>query len=299
MRAALHAMFGFFVTGLCTISCSSSERIDKETQLTLALASETEVPAELDGFTLRVLSMRTGELRFSQDYFPKSGRDFPTTLAVVPMDEESLSSPLRIELEGRKGGTVFLRRRAIVSYFKGRNLLLSMPLRMACFQFTDCGPNKTCSGGECVDARIEPDKLLDFDERRVFGQDGACFDEQACLESIAEVAVDDDCSFAIPGDVPEGMGNLAIRWAVAPSRVLGLDAGDPQEGWTRIGSGRGKLSKGVCDSHFQRRGPDGALLVPDWAEKVYFAASCPSKTSAVPACFSKRTLHSGIGAVVP
>jgi hypothetical protein len=299
MMQPMRVILGSMAACLLAMSCSSADKVDNETQLTLALSSETEVPKELDAFTLRVISSRTGELRFSQDYFPKSGRDFPTTLAVIPMDEGSLASPLRIELEGRKGATVFLRRQSIVSYFKGRNLLLSLPLRMACFKFADCGPNGTCAGGQCVDAQVQPDKLLDYEERIVFGKEGACFDEQACLGSIAPVSVEDDCSFAIPVDVPEDMGNVAIRWAAAPSRVLGLDAGDPLEGWTRTGRGRGRLSKGVCDSHFQRRGPDGALLVPDWAEKVYFAASCRAKIATVPPCFSKTTLHAGIGAIVP
>jgi hypothetical protein len=275
-------------------SCAS---VDDKTQITVALSSETEIPKELDSFALRVFSTRTGELRFSQDYFPSSGRDFPTTLAVVPLDERSLGSPIRIELEGRQGGNVFLRRQSVLSYFEGRNILLRMPLRMACFQFKDCGPNATCAGGECVPVEVPASALVDFDPKYVFGEAKTCFDEEACLTEEVEVDVADDCTFAIPAGVPERQGNVAIRWAAAPARILGLDADEPQEGWTRLGPDRGKLSRGACDSHFQRRGGDGALLVPDWAKTVYFSPTCASKSALVPHCFSSKTQHSGIGAL--
>lgn len=288
----------FLLAALAVLGAvGSCAPVDRKTQITVALASETEIPQELDAFVLRVLSTRTGELRFSNDYSPTSGRDFPTTLAVIPVDEDSLGSPVRIELEGLKNGRVFLRRQAVISYSEGRNLLLSMPLRMACFQFRDCGPSATCAGGECVPVKVEPSSLADYDPGLVFGSEGACFDEEACLPDGIEVEVREDCSFAIPAGVPSGTGNVSIQWAVAPNRILALDADDAQEGWTRLADDRGRLSKGVCDSHFQRRGSDGLLLVPDFAERVYFSASCASKTSRRPYCLSARTQHAGIGAI--
>ena len=283
----------------CAVAVAGCAPVDRETQITLALESETEIPAELDSFAVRVFATRTGELRFSRDYFPKSGREFPTTLAVIPFDEDSLDGPLRIEVEGRKGGAAFLQRRSVLSYFKGRNVLLSLPLRMACFQFRDCGPNATCSGGQCVSAAVDPRALVDFEPRLVFAEAGSCFDEQACLAGSPEVKLEEDCTFAIPADLPEDRGNVSIRWAAAPARLLGLESADPQEGWTRPAKDRGRLSQGACDSHFQRRGPDGQLLVPDRATAVHFSAACPSKTRRAPTCFSQRTLHSGIGAISP
>lgn len=281
---------------LGAVGCGS---VDKQTQVTVALSSETEIPKELDSFAVRVFSTRTGELRFASDYYPKSGREFPTTLAVIPFDDDALESPVRIELEGRVGTTTFLRRQSVVSYVRGRNLLLTMPLRMACFQYKECGPNATCSGGQCVASTVDTSKLVDFDERFVFGRAGACFDEEACLPGIAEVKVEADCSFAIPVDVELGRGNVSIRWAAAPSRVLALDEGDAQEGWVRLSKDRGKLSQGACDSHFGRLGDDGKPLVADKAESVYFTAGCVTKTSLVPYCVSEKTQHAGIGAVVP
>jgi len=279
--------------------------VDRQTQVTVALASETEIPKELDSFSLRVFSTKTGDLRFEQTYFPKSGRDFPTTLAVIPADEDSLESPLRIEIEGRKEGSApFLKRQAVLSYVKGRNILLSMPLRMACFQFRDCGPNDTCVGGQCAPAQVDASLLAEFDENMVFGRPGACFEEEKCLDDRSEVIIESDCTFAIPqgegGSVPDlETGNIAIRWDAAPSRLLALDEGDAQEGWTRDALARGRLSQGACDSHFRRTGLDGKPLVADWAKNIYFSPACRRKTGRVPYCVSPVTEHAGIGAVRP
>lgn len=292
------AAAGALALALATAAgCSSA---DRQTQITLALSTETKVPEELDAFVLQVINTKTGDLRFSQTYYPTSGNDFPTTLAVIPIDEDSLASPLRVELQGLRGSEVFLRREAVISYFKGRNLLLTMPLKMACFQFKDCGAGSTCAGGQCVDSTVTPSALPDYASRYVFGKDNAdCFDEQACLPGGVEVQVDADCTFPIPAGAATGQGNVSIRWAAAPSRILSLDEGDLQQGWTRLSDGRGQLSQGACDSHFQKTGADGKLLVADWAEKVYFTSACATKSALVPYCFSQTTGHAGIGALSP
>ena len=278
------------------VPAASCRAVDRETQVTVALSTETRIPAELDAFAVRVFNVRTGELRFAQDYFPESGRDFPTTLAVVPADEDSLDGPIRVELEGRSQGALTLRRTAVIGYVEGRNLLLAMPLRMACFQFRDCGVGATCVGGRCVPSEQGGDALVDYDPRYVFPVAGSCFDEERCLAQALEVTVaETDCSFPLPpGDV-----NVAIRWSAAPERLLALDAEDGREGWTRLEAGRGRLSQGACDAHFRRVGPDGQLLVSDWAQKVYVATGCAPKTLLVPACFSATTGQAGVGAVVP
>ena len=284
---------------LLTVALGAGCAVDKETQITVALSSETEIPKELDSFSVHVISTRTGELRFSQDYFPTSGREFPTTLAVIPLDKDSIGSPLRIELEGRKQGATFLRRVSVISYFEGRNILLTMPLRMACFQFRDCGPNATCAGGQCVPAEVATDAVVDFDSKLVFPSDAAsCFDEEKCLDAPVPVQVAPDCTFPLPA-AGAGEGNVSIRWAAAAERILALDEGNAQEGWVRLSAERGRLSQGACDSHFGRLGNDGKPLVADSARTVYFSAGCPSKTSRVPYCYSQVTQHAGVGALRP
>lgn len=281
-----------FIALTLLASCSS---VDEETQVTVALESETEVPKELDAFVVRVLSTRTGELRFSQTYVAENGNRFPTTLAVIPANEDSLESPVRIEVEGRKAERTFLKRVSTVSYVRGRNLLLNIALRMACFQFRDCGPTQTCAGGQCVSADVPAATLPDYEPRLVFAEPGqACFDEEACLASSEVVKVEEDCTFP----VPEGDANVAIRWDAAPGRLLALESEDPQEGWSRVANGLGRLSQGACDSHFRRTLPGSAeRLVPDWARQVYVAPGCAPKTRTVPYCRSSVTGHAGIGAV--
>lgn len=293
--------FSLVAGSVLTLLGQGCAKVDNETQITVALEAETEVPAELDSFAIRVSSTRTGELRFSRDYFPNSGREFPTTLAVIPLDESSLDGPIRIDIEGRKGGATFLRRQSVVSYLRNRNMLLTLPLRMACFQFKDCGPNQTCAGGQCIGAEVDAKTLPDYDDALVFGRaNSSCFDEEQCLDAKTEIVVNDDCTFDLQGltsSSDQEQGNVSIRWAAAPKRLLALDANDEIEGWKRIDASRGQLSKGICDSHFRRRDAQGELLVPDWAEKVYFTSNCKSKTRKQPYCFSAKTQHAGIGKV--
>jgi hypothetical protein len=290
----MNKRYAFLLLALLASGCSSP---DRETQITVGLASETEVPKELDSFTIKVFRERDNDLRFKQDYFPTNGRDFPTTLGVIPADEESFDTPLRIELEGRQGSQTFLRRVAVVSYRRGKNVLLNMPLRMACFQFEGCGAGQTCAGGQCVPTAVDAEALPEFQARSFFPTEGACFDEDKCLAASQVVSVEADCSFAVPAGVELASGNVSIRWAAAPSRILALEAEDAQEGWVRTSLTRGKLSQGACDSHFQKRGPDGKLLVADWAKEVLVSPTCASKRQSVPFCVSKTTAHSGIGAV--
>ncbi len=174
-----------------------------------------------------------------------------------------------------------------------------MPLRMACFQFQDCGPNSTCAGGECVPAEVDATKLPTYDDSIFFPKEGACFDEERCLASAQVVTVNADCTFSLPPGTTDTNGNVAIQWAAAPARLLALESEDKQEGWTRLGPGRGKLSQGACDSHFQVLGPDGQPKVKDWAKQVFFAGTCRSKVATVPYCVSKATGHAGIGAILP
>lgn len=297
MKRLVRVLAPLAFVSVAAASCSS---VDRQTQITVALASETEIPKELDSFAVRVTSTRTGELRFSKDYYPTSGREFPTTLAVIPFDEDALKSPLQIEIEGRQNGVTFLDRKSIVSYVKDRNILLTLPLRMACFKFRTCGANETCVGGECVPADVDATKLPDFDERIVFGTKSSdCFDEEACLRDPVEVPVGTDCTFPLPSGAPVEKGNVSIRWQAAPARLLALESDDSREGWERLSSTIGKLSQGACDSHLGRLGPDQKPLVADVAEKVYFSNSCTAKHKTQPFCFSSKTGHAGIGAVIP
>lgn len=271
-----------------TCSCVST---DRTTQITIALASETLVPTELSRLSIRITDAR-GSLTYANDYEVLEPSFFPTTLAVVPAGEESFDGPLRIELvaSGAKGA-VQLQRTAVLAYARGRNLLLPMPLRMACVNFRSCGADQTCRGGQCVDATVGNQELTDFDEDQIFpSSDTACFDEAACLAGAREVPVAADCSLDVPPT-----GNVGLVWAAAPSRVLALQSGDALEGWTRQPDGKGLLSRGACASLLDPEIDPAKREVPDRALAAYTSAACAAKSALQPFCRAADG-HSGVGA---
>ena len=294
------------VVGLLAAAPACS--VDHDTQITVAIASEAEVPNELAAFRVTVTVTGQTVPRFQQVYNPTDGKDFPTTLAVIPVDEDSLGKPVEVKIEGWLAGTEnntdttppALTRTSIASYVEGRNLLLAMPLRMACLGFAQCASGQTCAGGQCVAATVASASLPNFAESLLSSTAPSCFDEDSCLaaKSLVDVVdhagAADDCTFPIPSkDV-----NVAIRWADAPARLLTLDSGDATEGWTATSDAIGKLSQGVCNSHFQRKDAQGNLIVSDWAKQVYVTTGCPAKTSTTPYC--KNEPHQvGIGATSP
>ncbi|RYZ68560.1 MAG: hypothetical protein EOP08_00230 [Proteobacteria bacterium] len=282
------ALTAGFCLGLGVLACVVR---DESTQITIAFASETAVPSELDDLTVKITDAR-GSVTYLNDYEVRDPAFFPTTLAVVPANDESFEGPIRVEVEGRGAkGAVRLQRSAILAYSKGRNLLLPMPLRMACVNFPDCGAGRTCRGGQCVDAIVGDTELRDFVETEVFARPGgACFDEAACLRGAARVDVSADCTFPMAGD-----GNVALVWEAAPTRLLLLTAGDAQEGWTRQSPERGQLSRGACVSLLDPETDVQKREVPDRALEVFVADACPEKTAAVPYCPAADG-HSGIGA---
>lgn len=295
------------VTSAVAWAIASSACVDKDrsTQITIALAAETSIPRELDTVEVVVRAGDGSEI-YRSDYPVTYPRFFPTTLAIVPRDDDSLDRPVTIEVRGYKAATgsgqVF--RRAVVPFFKGRTLLVPMPLRMACFDFTDCGADQSCAGGRCVPALLDATKLADFDEARVFGSlpDAACFDEAACLGVGTTLPIAADCTFALPpGPIdPDGSrhANVAIRWAAAPSRVIGLDGDDAVEGWTRVDDVTGKLSPGVCDSLQDPQTDPARRRVPNQALEAQLSIACATKTHDRPYCPAPDG-HTGIGTANP
>jgi hypothetical protein len=259
------------------VALSSGCKEDRETQITVAISSETKVPDEIDALEVVVTDFQGSE-RARNTNNVDFQTFFPTTLAVIPRSSASLDHAVQIDVRAVKGKTNVVLRRALVSFVEGRTLLLPMPLRMACFAIESCGPNQTCAGGTCVDADKDGKDLLDFDPALVFGdQDGGdCFDEDQCLPTSTEVPLGDPkaCTFTIPDS---GTVNVSIRWAAAANRVIALEAEDPEEGWTREGPTVGKLSKGVCKALVDQAPVNKAL-------GVFVSNVCPPKRATQPYC---------------
>ena len=274
---------------------------DNSTQITVALSSETEIPKELDTVEVVVTDAK-GSQAWRYEYPVRFPRFFPTTLAIVPRDDDSLDRPVTIEVRGYKSTSsdrqVF--RRAVVPFVKGRTLLVPMPLRMACFNFADCRGSETCAGGRCVPAQLDASALPDFREELVFGglPNAACFDEALCLGDAKPITVGADCTFALPGaEANSGettQVNVAIRWAAADGRIIALEGDDPVEGWTRVDARTGKLSPGVCESLLDPEPDATRRRVPDRALDARISTACASKTHEHPPCPSGDG-HSGAG----
>ncbi len=299
MKRLAHRLGGAAVAlGLAVVGCSAT---DDKTQLTLVLTSETEIPKELDALAIRVTAAN-GSTVYANTYTVKEPSFFATTLALIPASEDSLKGPVTVEIDGISAGVVGVKRRAIVSYSKGRTLMVPMPLRMACFSFKDCGATGTCAGGTCQPATLDAERPPDFDQRFVFEDDRAkCFDEDACLASSQPVKVEADCTFQLPAVTEPGArptANVSIRWAAAAGRVIALDHGDEVEGWS-LAPGRpgiGKLSAGVCASLLDAEPDPKKRAVPDRALDARVSTRCPAKLPTQPYCRRPDSRQAGIGA---
>lgn len=269
------------------VALLSGCRVDRETQLTLAITSETKVPDEIDSLEVIVTDYE-GSVRSNYPNPVKYQTFFPATLAIIPESSASLGPAVQIEVHATKNDSHIVSRKALVSFVEGRTLLLPMPLKMACFAIEDCGATQTCAGGTCIDANQDADKLPYFDPSLVFGDDagGDCFDEGECLPTSMEVPLGDPkaCTFEIPDSATV---NVSIRWAAAKDRVIALDAEDPQEGWTRQSSTVGKLSPGVCKALVEQNPVNKALA-------VLVSNTCPPKRATQPYCSG-----GGIGVDLP
>jgi hypothetical protein len=266
----------------------SCENKDTVTQISVAMSSETEIPRELNRLQIVVRS-GNGSTASDITHEVELPAFFPKTLTVIPRDEDALKQPVEVFMRGtlRAGGgeVDVVLRRAIVSYVEGRAILLPMPLRMACFHIYSCRDDETCSGGECVPARVDSERLNDFDRRFVFGSAAGseCFDENRCLASSTATAVDfGTCEFPLPpgsaaGERPQV--NASIEWAAAPERIIVLDEGDAQEGWTVVSPTTGRLSRGVCDALRKQ-----ASETPNKANALFLSTQCPSKRALQPSC---------------
>jgi hypothetical protein len=283
---------------VCLVATAACSAVDNRTQITVVLETETEIPKELTSFTLSVNSNTAGAA-FYQVYTPKSGKEFPSTFSIVPASADSLDSPITVDIEGKNGNKVLIKRKAIVSYLKNRGLLLRMPLRMACYGQVGCREDQTCVGGDCVSPTVDASALREFVSTEVFGAGvSTCFNEDRCLASPQALAIQDDCTFQLPAGTTQNVGNVSVRWFDAPKRIIALTGEDSREGWVRVSASVGKLSDGVCHSYLDNRSGMPRKRVPEVATEVYFSSACPTHTAATPFCFSKLE-HAGIGTEVP
>jgi hypothetical protein len=286
-------------TIISTISVSGSgcAQPDTETQITVGLTSEALIPRELDKMKVSIKSA-DGTQKFFQEYDNINNRTFPGTAAVIPGGKDSLSGPLTIEVRGFSGNDEVLTRRSRLSYVPGRNIVIPMPLRMACFNKL-CSADESCAGGVCKKVETLPaDSLRVYKESEIKGDLGVdCFDEMACIANAKRVEVtitrpsasaslyEYECTFPV---IPGSNSNVSIRWAAADNRVIVLDEGDGEEGWTLSkDKTTGKLAPGICAAYADPKPfKDPLRAVYDRALDVAVSSSakCLAKSVKLPFC---------------
>lgn len=256
---------------------------EQPTALVVAISSEAKVPVEVDRMDLTIT--RGGSQKYHREYNLRKGDRLPGTLTLSRGDDSSavVDITVRARLEnGESKKTWRVVRRAILGFSDEKTKLLRMPLRYSCFDFPEiCKDNETCIGGVCKSAVVNVEELPEFEtndqvvkelDPTKAPKEGSdeCFVPEVCLAAAVPFAhVKGECSYPVNFD--SGHGNLAMRWAATPGRLVVLDQ-DPEEGYT-IKDKVATLSAGLCLAL-----DDGRAL------QVLADGTCKTKTPAQPIC---------------
>lgn len=249
---------------------TSGCRTKDPTALVVAISSEAPPPKEIDALEVEV--DRDGSVTFFHQYPLVQGeQDFarlPGTLTLQNDTGEDPGTPLTITVRAQHQGKERVIRRAVLGFVSEKTKLLRVPLRYSCVDFPDsCDEGQTCSGGRCVDAHVDANKLPDYKDELVFGMPGAeggsggdpnsCFDQGAgaCFadaQPIDLASIDGaPCEIPVPSGAAPGRINFAAHWALSddPSRLVVLEQ-DPDEGWTYADASQttARLASGICQA---------------------------------------------------
>ena len=193
-------------------------------------------------------------------------------------------------------------RRSRQPFIKDEILFLPMPLKYSCFDVACEGEDKTCKGGRCVDATIDPATLPRYSPDLVDGTGGACFRVAECLGAAGPAQVVDaaTCTYAVPNtpSAPElpiehpvpalGEGvNVEIVWDGGLNREV-LDK-DAEEGFTIPDPTKPqqfRLAPGLCDMvhGFTLDGDGNETPTAHRISAVRTSGLCRAKTPTQPIC---------------
>jgi hypothetical protein len=248
----------------------------KQTEYVAGVSTQVQVPRDLK--TIRVDLSVGGIVQFCRAYsvydgkvqLPRSLGSFktegssgtdPITLTVSGFTDEfsetspnnqisaCLDNPAKVTPNGSR-----ILRRSRQPYIPDRILFLPMPLKFACWD-KDCGEDKTCKGGTCVDAATDASKLPDWRDDLIDGTGGACFKAKDCL-AVAEppaIVNADDCTYALP-NTPSAPPQVSG----APPNPIGPPPGVPWDGLNVELTFDGGANTEILD-----KDPDEGFIVPD------------------------------------
>jgi len=170
------------------LGCGSSA--EPVTELLVVVDSDLPVPAELDAVRVEVSGAMAASA--SGGLTGPGATPLPRTVGLV--HRGGPLGPLEVTVIGTRAGTEVIRARAITSFIEGRTLILPIMLARTCAGIT-CSADRTCSGGDCAPANVDPATLEEWNGNVPRLDGGQCipFDER-CNDR------DDDCD----GRVDEG-----------------------------------------------------------------------------------------------
>jgi hypothetical protein len=283
-RVALTGVLGAIAAAVAP-SCSA----EPATAITLAIASDADVPTEIDAISIEI--KRGTRITFAQAYKVDhtSGRTrLPGTLSLELHPDEEPDAPIKLTVRANLAAEQVLLRTATMSFVEGKSKLLRVQLRYSCIDFPKaCGEGQTCLGGACASDFVDTARLPDFTGASAFPKvsEGGCFDpsDLACAAERIPIGdlgafADAGCAFdtsSAPGFRPEALNVFAI-WAAQGDKghpvVLDQDA---QEGWVTSpgSSGKFELAPGLCD-----------LVRSQKILKLAYNFACATKTPAQPVC---------------
>jgi hypothetical protein len=210
--------------------------ITKPTELVPGALSQIEVPHDLAGLRLEILS--NGNPVFLGRYTVTQGTAFlPATLGVIPngsgsttvtiilagYSQKAVDNPMGefgdntrdiSEVGTTPDSSPSVRRGSVQTYVSQHTLFLPMPLSYACWG-TTCSNSgtagDTCKANTCTSSNTNSADLVDFDPSLVDGTQ-ECFSPSACFSPVTTaVLVDaDKCIYKVPPGQVTGLG-LNVR----------------------------------------------------------------------------------------
>jgi len=137
------------IIGLACLAAGCSGEL---TELLVVVDSDLAVPSELDAVQVTV----SGVESMSASGAITNAEPLPRTVGVV--HRGGGLGPVEVTVIGSRGGTEVIRARAVTWFVRGRTLVLPIFLSQECTGVT-CPTGRTCSGGACVSASVDPATL--------------------------------------------------------------------------------------------------------------------------------------------
>ena len=138
-----------FLIGLSCLAAACSGAL---TELVVVVDSDLAVPGELDAVEVRV----SGVESMSASGAITNAEPLPRTVGVV--HRGGGLGPVEVTVIGSRGGAEVIRARAVTWFVRGQTLVLPIFLSQECTGVT-CPAGRTCDGGACVSASVDPATL--------------------------------------------------------------------------------------------------------------------------------------------